>query len=570
VAFVEAMDELNNILDLDIEDQITTDINEKQKFLDECLLILKSQLEDYIDKNIPHFSSVGSKNDSTTINDINTSQLMTENMRNIETELLREKLKSESTQNSVLKTDLSRITGLLNGLRAEYEQLKDAMKNLEDKNFKLSFNLREREFSNAQKLVEIGIATDSNEAGFESQKQVFEDALKQKQKIISKYMRQIEDTENKYTKKIDQLNTVIEKQNNLLKDSQNVKNELVLRNNDFEELRKENEDLKASRQKLEQAVRQKNQHIDQADEFITSLQHELSSSRIECSNGRGDIFDQISNDRTSNKNCQTSVKSVKSRSMLAIETELIDLDSISSQISDKDLEETGVSACDIKSLQKITNLINAGVESVDKLAVKMANKATKPMTIDSETQTKERLTDRAIITNETLLSTDLNNTLMQQKVESLERSNSDLKKYIKLLDMTQSSTSNSSIFSGDQSFSNSSNSSTEEISTQKIINDLKMQLSNERIANKNLAKLINQIHINEANLRQRQNQAFFVKCDSKAIKNEQDIYDRNIENKSKSPKNISTHKIDWHNKFLNAEFRIKKLKEYIVSQKMAC
>ena len=93
-------------------------------------------------------------------------------------------------------------------------------------------------------------------------------------------MRQIEDTENKYTKKIDQLNTVIEKQNNLLKDSQNVKNKLVLRNNDFEELRKENEDLKASRQKLEQAVRQKNQHIDQADEFITSLQHELSSSRI--------------------------------------------------------------------------------------------------------------------------------------------------------------------------------------------------------------------------------------------------------------------------------------------------
>ena len=106
-------------------------------------------------------------------------------MRNIETELLREKLKSESTQNSVLKTDLSRITGLLNGLRAEHEQLKNAMKNLEDKNFKLSFNLREREFSNAQKLVEIGIATDSNEAGFESQKQVFEDALKQKQKIIS-------------------------------------------------------------------------------------------------------------------------------------------------------------------------------------------------------------------------------------------------------------------------------------------------------------------------------------------------------------------------------------------------
>ena len=106
-------------------------------------------------------------------------------MRNIETELLREKLKSESTQNSVLKTDLSRITGLLNGLRAEYEQLKDAMKNLEEKNFKLSFNLREREFPNAQKLVEIGIATDSNEAGFESQKQVFEDALKQKQKIIS-------------------------------------------------------------------------------------------------------------------------------------------------------------------------------------------------------------------------------------------------------------------------------------------------------------------------------------------------------------------------------------------------
>ena len=99
--------------------------------------------------------------------------------------------------------------------------------------------------------------------------------------------------------------------------------------------------------------------------------------------------------------------------MLAIETELIDLDSISSQISDKDLEETGVSACDIKSLQKITNLINAGVESVDKLAVKMANKATKPMTIDSETQTKERLTDRAIITNETLLSTDLKYFLYQ-------------------------------------------------------------------------------------------------------------------------------------------------------------